>query len=54
VFDAIGKTKEVKKKVGVDARLPMKSSTHDSIGKFPIGFNPMNQTTDVGKKSKGF
>ena len=31
----------------------MKSSTHDSIGKIPIGLNPMNQTTNVGKNPKG-
>ena len=49
MFDATGKTKEVKKEVGVDARFPMKCITHDSIGKFPIGFNPMNQMTNVGK-----
>ena len=52
MFDATGKTKELKKEVGVDARFPMKCSTHDSVGEIPIGFNPMNQTTNAGKIPK--
>jgi hypothetical protein len=45
VFDT-GKTKEVKKKLEwmLDCLL-----THDFIGKIPIAFYPMNQTTNVGK-----
>lgn len=52
MFDATGKTKELKKEVGVDARFPMKCSTLDSIGKNPIGFNLVNQITNVGKNPK--
>mgnify|MGYP000924587559 CR=1 FL=1 len=36
----------------MDARNPMGSSTKNSIGKIPIGFNPMNLTTNVGKNPK--
>jgi hypothetical protein len=32
----------------------MKCSTKPSIGKNPMGFNPMNQRTNVGKSSKDF
>ena len=49
MFDATGKIKELKKEVRVDARFSMKCSTLDSIGKNPIGFNPVNQMTNVGK-----
>ena len=34
MFDAIGKTKEAKKDVEVDARFSMKCSTHDSLEKY--------------------
>jgi hypothetical protein len=45
VFET-GKTKEVKKKLEwmLDCQL-----THDFIGKNPIAFYPMNQTTNVEK-----
>ena len=52
MFDAIGKTKEMKKEVRVDARFPMKCSTHDSIERIPIEFNPTNQTTNIEKIPK--
>ena len=46
VFDT-GKTKEVKKKVQVDARFPINTRLHRK--KNPITFYPMNQMTNVGK-----
>ena len=47
-------SKELLKEVGVDARIPMGSSTNDSLGKIPIGSNPTNQMTKIGKFPIGF
>ena len=38
----------------MDVRFPMKCSTKDSIGKIPMGSNPMNQRTNIGKIPKDF
>ena len=38
----------------MDVRFPMKCSTKDFIGKIPMGFNPLNQRTNVGKIPKEF
>ena len=54
VFDFTGKAKKLEKEVEVDVRFPMKSSTKDSVGKIPMGLNPMNQRTNIGKIPKCF
>ena len=52
MFDSIiGKIDDSFKEVWVDARNPMGSSTKKSLGKIPAGFNPTNQTTNIGKNS---
>ena len=40
------------KEVWVDVRIPIGTSAKDSIGKNPMGFNPMNQTSTIGKIPK--
>lgn len=47
-----GKTKDFFQEVGVDARIPLKCSTNESIGKNHMGFNPANQTSNTGKIPK--
>ena len=55
LFDcATRKTKDFFQEVGVDVRIPVKCSTNESLGKNPIGFNPTNQTTNVGKIPKDY
>ena len=48
------KAKNFFQEVGVDVRIPVKCSTNKSLGKNPTRFNPMNQTTNVGKIPKDF
>ena len=36
----------------MDVRIPIGTSAKDSIGKNPMGFNPMNQTSTIGKIPK--
>ena len=36
----------------VDGMFPMKSSANESYGKIPMVYNPMNQTTKIGKIHK--
>ena len=53
LFDCItGKIKDFFQEVGVDATIPMKCSSNESIGKNPMGFNPANQTINAGKIPK--
>ena len=53
LFDCVmEKTKDFFQEVGVDVRIPVKCSTNESLGKNPTGFNPTNQTINVGKIPK--
>ena len=38
----------------MDVRFPIGSSVKGSLGKFPLGFNPTNQTITIGKNPKDF
>jgi hypothetical protein len=46
------KTNDFFQEVGVDVRIAVKYSTNKSLEKNPTRFNPMNQTTNVGKIPK--
>ena len=38
----------------MDVRFPMKYSIKDSVEKIPMGFNPINQRTNIEKILKDF
>ena len=52
VWLCIEKTQNSFKEVWVDGMFPMKSSANESYGKIPMVYNPMNQTTKIGKIPK--
>ena len=53
LFDCVmEKAKDFFQEVGVDVRIPVKSSANESLGKNPTGFNPTNQTINVVKTPK--
>ena len=52
VWLCIEKTQDSFKVVWVDGMFPMKSSANESYGKISMVYNPMNQTTKIGKIPK--